>query len=76
MSAFSLLIAKKRIPEMTEPEGEGKFSGVRKESQGGRPKVQGVRELGGNRLGESQCGGQGCQGEKVLTRSSLSSSST
>lgn len=39
---------------MTEPEGEGKFSGVRKDSQGGRPKVQGVGELGDSRLGKSR----------------------
>lgn len=39
---------------MTEPEGEGKSSRVRKESQGGRPKVQGGREPGDNRLGKSR----------------------
>lgn len=61
---------------MSELEGEGKSSEVRKESQGGSPKVQGVRELGDHRLGESQCGGQGCQGQTVLTCSSQSSTST
>jgi hypothetical protein len=50
---------------MSEPEGEGKFSRVRKESQGGRPKAQGVRERGDNRRGESQCGrGQEAMGRR------------
>lgn len=61
---------------MSELEGEGKSSEVRKESQGGSPKVQGVRELGDHRLGESQGGGQGCQGQRVPTCSSQSSTST
>lgn len=61
---------------MSEPEGEGKFSGVRKQSQGGRPKVQGVRKLGDDRLAESHYGGQGSQDERVPTCSSLSSTLT
>lgn len=50
---------------MSEPKGEGKLRGVRKESHRGNPKSKEEGRLGHYRSGESQGGGQGRQGERA-----------
>lgn len=63
---------------MSEPEGEGKFWGVgglRKRATEGDPKSKKEGRLGDFRSGESQGGGQGCRGERVLSCCSPGSTS-
>lgn len=62
---------------MSEPEGEGKFWGgrLRKRATEGDPKSKKEGRLGDFRSGESQGGGQGCQGERVLSCCSPGSTS-